>query len=148
MKVILRQNYEPLGKMGARLEVKDGYARNYLIPRGLAYPATSQYEKMLLTETRLHDKRVAHLQKAAADQAERLSGITVTTYRKAGEEGRLFGSVTSTDIAELLAEQGIEVDRRKITLDEPIKVLGNYQVRIHLHEQVNAMVGVAVLKEE
>jgi len=148
MKVILRQDYEPLGKMGAALEVKDGYARNFLIPRGLVYPASSKYEKMLASERRLHDKRKQHVAQGATELAARLAGATVITYLKAGEEGRLFGSVTSSDIAELLAQQGIELDRRKIILEEPIKLLGNYQVRVHLHEDVNAILQVSVQKEE
>jgi large subunit ribosomal protein L9 len=148
MKVILRQDYEPLGKIGAVLEVKDGYARNFLMPRGLIYPATPKFERMLEADRRLHDKRKQHVAKGATELAERLTGVTVTAHRKAGEEGRLFGSVTSSDIAELLAEQGIELDRRKIILDEPIRLLGNYQVRVHLHEDVNAVLQVVVQKEE
>lgn len=148
MKVILRQNYEPLGKLGATLEVKDGYARNFLIPRGLVYPASAKYEKMLEAERKLYEKRQAHVSKSAQELADRLAGVTVVAFRKAGEEGRLFGSVTSADIADLLAQQGLELDRRKIILDEPIRLLGNYQVRVHLHEDINATLQVSVQKEE
>jgi large subunit ribosomal protein L9 len=148
MKVILRQDFESLGKLGALLEVKDGYARNFLIPRGLVYPATPKHERMLDADRRLHEKRKQHLVSNASEVAQKLSGVTVVAYRKAGEEGRLFGSVTSSDIAESLAAQGLELDRRKIILDEPIRLLGNYQVRVHLHEDVNAVLQVSVLKEE
>jgi large subunit ribosomal protein L9 len=148
MKVILRQDFEPLGKMGTALDVKDGYARNFLVPRGLVYPATAKYMRMLESERKLHDKRKEHVVKGASELAEKLAGVSVTAHRKAGEEGRLFGSVTSSDIAEALAEQGIELDRRKIILDEPIRLLGNYQVRVHLHEDVNVILQVSVLKEE
>lgn len=148
MKVILRQDYDPLGKSGAILEVKDGYARNFLIPRGIVYPATPKYERMLQDEDRLRQKREVYKQKSAQELAELLAKTTVIARHKAGEEGKLFGSVTSQDIAALLAEQGIELDRRKIVLDEPIRLLGTYQVRVHLHEDVNALLQVSVVKEE
>jgi large subunit ribosomal protein L9 len=148
MKVVLRQDYESLGKMGATINVKAGYARNFLIPRGIVYPATAKFMNILQEEERLQLKKQAHKQKGAEDLAAVLSNATVIATRKAGEEGRLFGSVTSSDIAELLAEQNIELDRRKIVLDEPIRLLGTYQVRVHLHEDVNALVQVSVVKEE
>ena len=148
MKVILRQDYEPLGKMGTTLDVKDGYARNFLIPNGIVYLATPKYLNILQEEERLQKKRETYKHKGAEDLAEVLSNATVITRRKASEEGRLFGSVTSQDIAELLAEQGIELDRRKIVLDEPIRLLGTYQVRVHLHEDINALLQVSVVKEE
>ncbi len=148
MKVILRENYEPLGKSGTVLEVKDGYARNFLIPRGIVYPATPKYQRMLEEEERLRKKREVFKVKSAQELAEALSKATVIAQRKAGEEGRLFGSVTSQDIADLLAEQGIEVDKRKIVLDEPIRLLGTYQVRVHLHQDVEALLQVSVVKEE
>jgi large subunit ribosomal protein L9 len=148
MKVILRENYEPLGKSGTVLEVKDGYARNYLIPRGIVYPATPKYQRMLEEEERLRKKREVFKVKNAQELADALSKATVIAKRKAGEEGRLFGSVTSQDIADLLAEQGIEVDKRKIVMDEPIRLLGTYQVRVHLHQDVEALLQVSVVKEE
>lgn len=122
MKVILRQDYEPLGQIGARLDVKDGYARNFLIPRGLVYPATAQHERLLEAEKRLAVKRLEHQNKSAEELAGRLAQATVVVHSKAGEEGRLFGTVTAQDIAAALLEQGIELDRRKIILDEPIKL--------------------------
>ncbi len=148
MKVILRQNFEPLGKAGAQVEVKDGYARNFLIPCGLVYPATAASDKLLAAEQIIREKRSRHNLKNAEELAQRLSQITVTTKRKAGEEGRLFGSVTSQDIAEELLAQGVEIDKRKVVLDEPIKLLGNYQVRVNLHEGLKALIQVAVLKAD
>jgi large subunit ribosomal protein L9 len=147
MKVILRQDYEPLGKIGARLEVKAGYARNFLIPRGLVYPATGKYEGLLEAEKKLVVKRLQHQMKGAKELADRLGQTAVVIRSKAGEEGKLFGSVTSQDIAAALLEQGLEMDRRKIILDEPIRLLGTYQVRVHLQAEVNALLQVTVLKE-
>jgi large subunit ribosomal protein L9 len=148
MKVILRQNYEPLGDFGAEIEVKDGYARNFLIPKGIVYPATPKHKKILQEDERLKQKKEVHKHRTAEELAEVLSKATVIAKMKAGEEGRLFGSVTSQDITDLLAEQGIDLDRRKIVLDEPIKLLGTYQVRVHLHVDVEALIQVSVVKEE
>ncbi|TKJ40376.1 50S ribosomal protein L9 [candidate division LCP-89 bacterium B3_LCP] len=148
MKVILREKFETLGDMGTTLNVKDGYARNYLIPRGIAYPATDKYLNVLQEEEKLQQKKDAHKVKSAEQLAEVLSKATVIAKRKSGEEGKLFGSVTSQDITSALAEQGIELDRRKIVLDEPIRLLGNYQVRVRLHADVNVLIQVAVIKEE
>jgi large subunit ribosomal protein L9 len=148
MKVILRQDFEALGKIGSSHEVKDGYARNFLIPRGLVYPASSKYERLLESEKKLVWKRQQHQIKGAQELAEKLGQSSVILHSKAGEEGRLFGSVTSQDIAEELLKQGLELDRRKIILDEPIRLLGTYQVRVHLQAEVNALLQVSVLKEE
>ena len=137
-----------MGKMGAALDVKDGYARNFLIPRGIAYPATHKYERMLQEDKRIYQKREAHKHKGAQELADLLSNTAVTAQRKSGEEGRLFGSVTSQDIADLLTEKGVEIDKRKIVLDEPIRLLGTYQVRVHLHEDINALVQVLVVRDE
>ncbi len=148
MKVILRQNYEPLGKSGAEIEVKDGYARNFLLPNGLVYPSTPKFKRILQEDERLRAKKGAHKIKNAEELAETLSKAAVTAKQKAGEGGRLFGSVTSQDIAALLAEQGIELDRRKIILDEPIRLLGTYQVRVKLYTGVETTLQVSVIKEE
>ena len=148
MKVILRQDFEPLGKIGSGHEVKAGYARNFLIPRGLAYPASGKYERLLEAEKKLAMKRQQHQIRGAQELAEKLGQTPIILRSKAGEEGRLFGSVTSQNIAEALLEQGIELDRRKIILDEPIRLLGTYQVRVHVQAEVNALLQVSVLKEE
>lgn len=148
MKVILRQDYDSLGKIGTRHEVKDGYARNFLIPRGIVYPASSKYEGLLEAEKKLALKRRQHQIKGAQELAEKLGQTVIILRSKAGEEGRLFGSVTSQDIADALLEQGMELDRRKIILDEPIRLLGTYQVRVHLQAEVEALLQVSVLKED
>lgn len=148
MKVILRQDFESLGKMGSIHTVKDGYARNFLIPKGIVYPATAKYEKIFEAERKLLQKKLDYQIKSAEELAAKLAQASVVVYSKAGEEGRLFGSVTAQDISESLRQQGIELDRRKIILDEPIKQLGTYQVRVHLHGDVNALLQVSVLKEE
>ncbi|MFH1733090.1 MAG: 50S ribosomal protein L9 [bacterium] len=148
MKIILRQDFEPLGKSGSIREVKDGYARNFLIPKGIVYPATQKFQKMLADEERLSQKRNQYKQSGAQELADLLAKTSVVAKSKAGEEGRLFGSVTSQDIADLLSEQNIEVDKRKIVLDEPIRILGTYQVRIRLHTDVEALLQVSVVKEE
>ncbi|MCX6639026.1 MAG: 50S ribosomal protein L9 [bacterium] len=148
MKIILRQDHEKLGRTGTTVEVKDGYARNYLLPRGLVYPATPKFERMLAQEDRLNRKRESHKQRNAQDEADVLTKASVVAKAKVGEEGRLFGSVTAQDIVDLLAQQGIELDRRKIVMEEPIKFLGTYQVRIHLHGDVNAHLQVSVVKDE
>jgi len=148
MKIILRQDFETLGKSGTIVEVKDGYARNFLIPKGIVYPATPKYQKILADEEKLHSKREQHKESTAQELAELLSKTSVVAKSKAGEEGRLFGSVTAQDIADLLAQQNIEVDKRKIVLDEPIKILGTYQVRIRLHSDVEAQIQVSVVKED
>jgi large subunit ribosomal protein L9 len=148
MKIILRQDHEQLGRAGTTVEVKDGYARNFLLPRGLVYPATPKYERMLVDEDRLRRKRDVHKQRGAEELAELISKTSVVAKSKAGEEGRLFGSVTPQDIVDLLQAQGIELDRRKIVMEEPIKFLGTYQVRVHLHADVNAHLQVSVVKED
>ncbi len=148
MKVILRQDYEPLGKSGAEIEVKDGYARNYLLPKGIVFPATAKNLKIIQEDERIRSKKETFKFKSAEEHAELLSNASVIVKQKAGEEGRLFGSVTSQDIASRLAEQGIELDKRKIVMDEPIKLLGTYQVRVKLHADVEANIQVSVLKEE
>ena len=133
MKVILLEDVKKLGKKGDLIEVADGYARNYLLPRNLAREATEGGIKQLKQEkAALENKKRKERQQAQA-LAAKLSEMTVTLKVKSGEQGKLFGSVTSKDISEALKEQhDIEVDRRKIELQEPIKSLGNYEVDIKL----------------
>jgi large subunit ribosomal protein L9 len=147
-RIILRQDMENLGEAGEIVDVAAGFARNYLLPQGLAYEATP-------ANVRRHEEELRHVaQRSTRDlgraesQAERLEGISVTFRVKAGEEGRLFGSVTSSDIAGALAEQGVEVDRHIIRLEEPIKQLGVYKVPIRLHAEVQPEVSVWVVAEE
>ncbi|MDZ7289215.1 MAG: 50S ribosomal protein L9 [candidate division KSB1 bacterium] len=147
MKVILRQDFESLGEAGKVLTVKDGYARNFLIPRGIAYEATARnlrqfdQDKLRLEAKQNREKRGAYALK------EKLDGVSVTATVPVGEEDRVFGSVTTQDIAELLAAKGFEIDRRKIQLAEPIKALGFYEVPVKLHAEVQAIIKVWVVKQ-
>ncbi len=147
MEIILRQDYEQLGKTGDIVKVKDGYARNYLIPKGIAYVATKENKKRLENEIKLRSWKQEKEKRAAEELAKKLENVSCTIPVQVGEEDKLFGSVTSQNIAEALANQGIEVDRRKIQLDEPIKSLGIYSVPIKLHPEVTATVKVWVVKE-
>jgi large subunit ribosomal protein L9 len=128
--------------------VKAGYARNYLIPQGLAYEATEANLKRIDRERSQSQKKAAEEVGVARERAKQIEGASVTFKARAGEEGKLFGSITSADIAEKLAEQGIEIDRRQISLDEPIKALGVFSVPVRLHSEVRPEVKVWVIKEE
>lgn len=150
MKVILRQNIDTLGNMGEVVTVKDGYARNYLLPRGMAYVATEGNMQVLEQERkRLQVKMNRELKDAEALAAElEKHENAITIPMQVGEEDKLFGSVTKEMIAEKLAEKGFNIDRRKIEIDEPIKVLGIYTVKIKLHTDVMAKVKVWVVRLE
>jgi large subunit ribosomal protein L9 len=147
IEVILREDVKSLGKAGEMVRVKPGYARNFLLPRGLAFEATEGNKKRIAAETKA---------RAVRDQAERgdaeraaatLGAVTLTLTGKAGEEGKLFGSITAQDIADALAAQGHPVDRRRIELDHPIKTVGHHTVAVRLHSEVRAEVGVSVVPE-
>jgi large subunit ribosomal protein L9 len=147
MKVILRQNFEGLGQIGQVIDVKEGYARNYLIPRKFAYPALQGNVKALEEEKKnLEKKRIQELASAEAFAAE-LEKVSVTIPVQVGEEDKIFGSVTNQMIAEALKEKGHDIDRRKIDIEEPIKSLGIYGINIKLHPNVNAKVKVWVVRE-
>ena len=148
MQVILKDRLENLGDAGDVVSVKAGYARNYLIPQGLAYEATSANVKRIERERSQVVKRAAEDLDAARGRAAAFEGLSVTFNARAGEEGKLFGSITSGDIAEKLAEQGVEVDRKPIQLDEPIKALGVFSVPIRLHSEVKPELKVWVIKED
>ena len=147
-RIILRQDIEDLGELGDIVDVKPGYARNYLLPQGFAYEATAANLKRHEEEREHLVKRSMRDRERAEKVAERLAGVSVTLKVKAGEEGRLFGSVTSTDIANSLAEQSIEIDRHIIKLSEPIKQLGMYKVPIRLHAEVLPEISVWVVAED
>ena len=147
MKVILLEDVVSLGKMGDAVEVRHGYARNYLFPRKLAVQATSRNIKSQEHQLQALRKRVEKSRTDAQSVAERLSKISLTLTRKAGETGRLFGSVTNMDIGEALAAEGMEIDRRDILLEENIKELGEFEVSIKLHQDVSATVKVEVVGE-
>ena len=147
VQVILRQVVDDLGDIGDVVDGKPGYARNFLIPQGIAYEAT-EANRMHFEEERRHilERSARDLDRARA-AAERIEGQSVSFSVRAGEEGKLFGSVTATDIAGALAEKGIEVDRHLIRLEEPIKQLGVYKVSVRLHAEVRPEVTVWVVAE-
>lgn len=148
MQIILQEDVEKLGNRGEVVTVAEGYARNFLLPRKLALEATPGNMK------RLERMRVAFAKKEATEKgdaeklAELLATVAVTIARKAGENDQLFGSVTAADISEALGAQGYTVDKRKILLAEPIKIVGEHQVPVKLHREVQASVAVTVKKEE
>ena len=147
MEVILRDHVENLGKRGEIVKVADGYARNYLLPRKLALPATDANRKWVERERKIAEVRDREERGAAEAIATRLNAIELTISRKTGENDQLYGSVTNADIAELLAAKGFEIDRRKILLPDPIKTLGENSVPVKLHREVTANVRVTVAKE-
>jgi len=146
MQVILRKEFETLGKAGELVNVKPGYARNYLIPRGIAYTANKSNMARLKDEHKTADRRDVKERKLAGDMSVRLTGLRVIAQVQVGEEDRMFGSVTASDIADLIKERGIEVDRRKIQLEEPIRHLGEFEVPIKLHRDVVVNVTVDVIR--
>jgi large subunit ribosomal protein L9 len=146
MEVILRQDVDRIGKSGDRIKVKAGYARNYLIPRGLAYEMSPAKLSVLAEEQKLSNIREQKMLRTLQDIAKAIERTSLTVKVLVGLEDKIFGSVTSQVIAELLAEKGIEVDRRKIQLEEPIKALGVYEVPIKLHTDIEAKVKVWVVK--
>lgn len=150
MKVILRQNIDSLGKMGDIVTVKDGYARNYLLPRGFAYVATKGNTHVLEEERKRLQVKLNRQIKEASEIAAELEKHenAITIPMQVGEEDKLFGSVTKEMIAEKLAEKGFTIDRRKIEIDEPIKVLGIFTVNVKLHTDVSAKVKVWVVRQE
>ena len=147
MKVILRQDQENLGEAGAIINVKPGYARNYLIPQGFAMTASPQNMKRFENEKKQMNWRKEQEKRKAEELAKILENVSCTITVQVGEEDKLFGSVTSQNISESLESQGYEIDKRKIQLEEPIKSLGIYSVPIKLHTEVEAKVKVWVVKE-
>jgi large subunit ribosomal protein L9 len=149
VKVILRQDIETLGSTGEIVGVKPGYARNYLLPRGYAYEATRANLRQLEEDRSRAESRAKRDYLEARRRASKLEGMSLTFHAKAGEESKLFGSITSGDIADRVREQGIdfELDRRWIELDEPIKALGETAVPVRLHPEVTADLRVNVLRD-
>ena len=147
MEVILLSDIEKLGREGDQVKVADGYARNFLLPRKLALRCTKANQQVVEA---IFKKREARLQQELEDAqafAEKLKEVSCTIQVKVGEEDKLYGSVTSQDIAEVLEKEGYQIDKRKINLEEPIKKLGVYTVDIHLHAEVDTQVKVWVVKE-
>jgi large subunit ribosomal protein L9 len=148
MEVILKKRVETLGDEGDILIVANGYARNYLIPMQLAVRATEKNRRLLEHERRLVAAQGEKAKVRAEELASRIAEVTCTIQRRAGENDRLFGSITSMDIADALASQDIEVDRRNIELDEPIRELGVFMVPIRFHADVTADIQIVVVREE
>ncbi|MBN2569537.1 MAG: 50S ribosomal protein L9 [Deltaproteobacteria bacterium] len=148
MKIILKDNVESLGNMGDTIKVSDGYARNYLIPKGLAIEASNRNIKSLDHEKRIIASKTEKERLMAESLMERLSKITCTISRKIGEQEKLFGSVTSKDIEDNLRDQGIEISRKNIVIEEPIKKLGEFMVKIKVYPGIFGQVKVAVVSEE
>lgn len=144
MKIILRENVDTLGTVGEIVTVRDGYARNFLIPKGFAYYASPKAIRILDSEKKHYEARMAKLKTEAELLAAKLADTQVSITMQVGEEGRLFGSVTNQMIAQELADKGFTIDRRTILLDEPIKSVGEFEVKIKLHPEVHAPLKVWV----
>ncbi|MFH1277346.1 MAG: 50S ribosomal protein L9 [Candidatus Eisenbacteria bacterium] len=147
MKVILRETVENLGDRGDSVNVARGFARNYLIPKQLAVEATPGNLRMFHEEEKLRSVRENKIQRQAERMSEKLKKVSVTAAAQVGEDDKLFGSITSHDIEELLRAQGFEIDRRRILLEEPLKALGVYTVPIKLHKDVECAIKVWVVKK-
>jgi len=148
MEVILREDVEKLGTRGQLVKVAPGYARNFLLPKRLAVAATESNKKIVEQERQAYLRREAKVVSEAADLAKLMESVVVTISQKAGENGQLFGSVTSKDIADALEAQGYTIERRKVALEEPIKSLGEFKVPLRLHRDVTVEIAVNVVKEE
>ena len=147
MKIILRQDMDDLGLEGNIVDVAKGYARNYLIPRGVALEASEQNIKLMETQKKKIEVKRLKAKEDAEKIKEKLAGIVLTISQKVGEEEKLYGSVTSMDIAMNLEKAGVIIDRRKIILDKPIKTLGEFQVPVKIYPQVTGSIKVVVVPE-
>lgn len=147
MELILRDDVEKVGRRGDIVKVKDGFARNFLLPRGLGMPVTDANKAMIEKERKAHEARLAKEKAEFESLAARIGGLRFVAPRKVGENELLYGSVTAGDIAEFLKAKGIEIDKRKVQLDEPIKHLGEHEVKVKLHPEVLASVRLLVTKE-
>ena len=148
MKVILLDDVAKLGRRGDVRDVSDGYARNFLIPKKLALSATSGNLNNLDHIKKQQDAKAGRIKDDAESLRRRIEGLSYEERRQASEEGKLFGSVTSQDIAEFLEKRGVKIERRRITLDEPIKTLGDSTVHVRLHPEVVAELKVTVVRDE
>jgi len=147
VKVILIKDIEKLGEIGDKVEVKDGYARNYLLPQKIAVEATEGAVRVIEQKRREKERREQQLKEEYAEISEKIAAGSYTISVDAGEDDKLFGSVTSEMIAECLKAEGIEVDKKKIVLEEPIKTLGVFDVEIRLHPEVKAQARIWVVKK-
>jgi large subunit ribosomal protein L9 len=147
IEVILREDVKSLGKAGALVRVKPGYARNFLLPRGLAYEASEGNKKRIAAEQKARETKQASERVEAQKVAATLGALKVTITAKAGEGDRLFGSITAQDIADKLASMGHQIDKRRIDLDHPIKTIGFHTVPLRLHSEVVAEIPVTIVAE-
>ena len=147
VQLILRDDVPNLGKIGDVVRVKPGFARNYLLPRGLAVEASPKNLRVLEHQKRVIAAKADREHKSAEASAKRLDGLQLTVRARAGEEGRLFGSVTNMDVERLLADKGFQVERRRILLDEPIKQLGTFPVAVQVGRDIRATIQVIVEAE-
>lgn len=148
MKLLLKEDVESLGNCGDEVEVKGGYGRNFLIPQGKAILATPKNVKQFAHQRNIVQGKLNQLIKEAQVLADAIGKVSCSVKKKVGEQGKLFGSVTAQNIHDLLREQGIEIDRRKIQLDEPVKALGEFKIPVKLHPKVTAEISLSVLAEE
>jgi large subunit ribosomal protein L9 len=148
MEVILREDIDKVGSRGEIVKVAPGYARNFLLPRRLAVPASEANKKIVEQERQAHLRREAKVQGDAQDLAKLMASVEVTILQKAGENDQLFGSVTAADITAALEKQGYSIDRKKVQLEEPIKTLGNFKVGLRLHREVSVEIPIHVVKDE
>ena len=146
MELILREDVQGLGIRGDVVSVKAGYARNYLLPKGLALLATETQKRVLEKESKLREIRDEKMRSNLSATAEKMTDLSTTIVVQAGEEDKLYGSVTAHDIAEAIVKQGFEIDQKQVVLDEPIKKLGIYTVPIRLHREIEVAVKVWVVK--
>lgn len=147
MKVILMRDVEHVGDVGDIVDIADGYGRNYLIPRGFAVMATAKNQRQLEHEQRLREHRILRVRQDAQALAAQLQTIPCTFARKAGDEGKLFGSVTSMDIADALKAAGVTIDRRAIQLDQPLRSIGEFSVPVRLPAATSALLKVTITAE-
>ena len=147
MEVILREHVDNLGKRGEIVKVADGFARNYLLPRKLALPATAGNRKHVERERKIMETRESEEKAAAEAISTRLATVDISIARRVGDTEQLYGSVTAADIVEFLKAKGFEVDRRKLILPEPLKALGEFDVPLKLHREVTVPLKVKVVKE-
>jgi len=151
MKLILKKAVENLGEAGEVVTVKAGYGRNYLVPQGLAYEASEANMRRLEEERTKAEERSRRDYLEARRRASQLAGMSLTFHARAGEDGKLFGSVTNADVADRANQSGaldFELDKRVVVMDEPLKALGVFEVNVHLHVEVDAMIEVRVEREE
>jgi len=147
MKVILREDVKNLGDMGEVVNVSDGYARNFLFPKKFAVEANTKNLKEFEHNKKVIAERASKIKQSFKTSAEKLSAVSLTIKAKTGEDDKLFGSVTNMNIAEALASEGFDIDKKKIVMDEPIKRLGEYSVTIKLHPEISTQIKIQVVQE-